>query len=72
MKSVKGQMTEWIELPNQDTITTLGERWTYKYLIKLETDTIKYGKMKEKAKKNISGERRNFSQPNYIELSTNG
>ena len=41
----------WIELPNQDKITTLGEMETYKYLVILGADTIKQVEMKEKIKK---------------------
>ena len=39
-KSGKQQMTEGIELPNQEKNRTLGEKETYKYLVILETDTI--------------------------------
>ena len=48
MKSGKRQMTEGIELPNQEKIRTLGEKETYKYLAILEADTIKHVEMKEK------------------------
>ena len=48
MKSGKQQMTEGIELPNQEKIRTLRENKTYKYLGILEADTIKQAKMKEK------------------------
>ena len=41
MKSGKQQMTEGMELPNQEKIKTLGEKETYKYLGILEGDTIK-------------------------------
>ena len=41
MKSGKQQMTEGIELPNQEKIRMLGEKETYKYLGILEADTIK-------------------------------
>ena len=40
-------------------IRTLGEKEIYKYLGILEAYTIKQMKMKEKLKKNISGEREN-------------
>ena len=55
-KSKKRQMTEGIELPNQENIWTLGEKETYKYLGILEADTIKQAEMKEekKFKKSIS------------------
>ena len=51
----------------------LGEKETlkykcYKYLGKMEADTIKQAEMKEKKlKNNTSGERENYSKPNYIE-----
>ena len=41
MKSGKRHMTERMELPAQDLIRTLGEKETYKYLGRLEADTIK-------------------------------
>ena len=56
MKSGKRHQTDWIELPNQDKIRTLVENETYKYLGILEADTIKQEGMKNKFKKNISGE----------------
>ena len=40
-----------MELPNQDKISTLGEKEMYKYLGILEADTIKQVEMKEKIKK---------------------
>ena len=73
MKSGKEQMTEGIELPNQEKIRTLEEKETYNYLKILEADTIKYAEMKENMQrwkkkdfKNTSGERENYSKPNYI------
>ena len=48
MKSGKRHMTEGIELPNRDKIRTLGDKETYKYLEKLEADTIKQVETKEK------------------------
>ena len=44
----------------------LGEMETYKYLGILEADTIKQAEMKEKEKKNTSGEQESYSKPNYI------
>ena len=41
MKSGKRHVMEGIELPNEDKIKTLEEKETYKYLGKLEADTIK-------------------------------
>ena len=51
MKSGKQYTTDWIELPNQDKIRTLGENETYKYLGILEIDTIKQVQMKDKIQK---------------------
>ena len=51
MKSGKPHFTDGMELPNQDKITTLGEKEIYKYLGILEADTIKQEEMKEKIKK---------------------
>ena len=39
MKNGKRQLTEEIELPNQENIRMLGEKETYKYLGILEADT---------------------------------
>ena len=47
----KRQMTEGIELQNQEKMRTFGEKETYKYLGILEADTIKQVEMKEKIKK---------------------
>ena len=44
-------MTDGMELPNHDKIRTLGENETYKYLVILETDTIKQVQMKDKIRK---------------------
>ena len=51
VKSGKRQLTDGMELPNQDKIKTLAENETYKYLGILEADTIKQVKMKEKIQK---------------------
>ena len=56
MKSGKLQMTEGIELLNQEKIRTLGEKETYKFLGILEADPIKYAEMKIKNKKRIPKE----------------
>ena len=47
MKNGKRQITERIELPNQEKIRTLREKETYKYSRILEADTIKHAEMKE-------------------------
>ena len=59
-------MTDGMELPNQDKIRTFGEKETYKYLDILEADTIKQVEMKEKLRKNISGEPENYLRQNYV------
>ena len=46
-KSGKRQMTEGIELPNQEKIRTHEEKETYKYLGTLEADTIKHEEIKK-------------------------
>ena len=51
MKSGKQQLTDEMELQNQDKIKTLAENETYKYLGILEADTIKQVEMKEKIQK---------------------
>ena len=61
MKSGKRHMTDGIEQPNHDTIRTLDENETYKYLGILEADTIKQVQIKTRSEKNISGERENLS-----------
>ena len=48
MRSGKRQITEGIEMPNQERIRMLGGKETYKCLGILETDTIKQVEMKEK------------------------
>ena len=44
----------------------LREMKNYKYLGILEADTIKHTEMKEKIKKNVSGEWENYSKTNFI------
>ena len=48
IKNGKWQITERIELPNQERIRMLREKETYKNLGILETDTIKQVEMEEK------------------------
>ena len=66
MKSGKQHMTDWMELPNQDKIRTLGENESYKYLGILEADTSNKWKWEKKFKKNISGELENYSRQNWL------
>ena len=63
MKSGKRHLTDGMELPNTDTIRTLGEKETYKYLDILEADTVK--RVEKKLRKNISGELESYSIQNY-------
>ena len=51
IRNGKRQLTDGMELPNQDKIKTLAENETYKYLGILEADTIKQMEMKEKIQK---------------------
>ena len=51
MKSGKRQLTDGMELPNQDKIKTFTENENYKYLGILEADTIKQVEMKDKIQK---------------------
>ena len=51
MTSGKRQLTDGMELTNQDKIKTLAENEAYKYLLILEADTIKQVEMKEKVQK---------------------
>ena len=61
MKSGKRHMTDGMELPNQEKIRMIGEK---------ETDIIKQVEMKEKIKKEYSGEP---ERQNYIAgTSSNG
>ena len=48
MKIGKRYLTDGMELLNQDKIRILGKKKTNKYLGKMEDDTIKQVKMKEK------------------------
>ena len=51
---------------NQDKIRTLAENETYKYLGILEADTIKQVEIKDKIRKNISGELENYSRQSFL------
>ena len=66
MKSSKRYLMVGMELANQDKIRTLGEKEIYKYLGILEADTIRQVEMKEKLRKNISGEAECYSRRNYV------
>ena len=57
MKSGKRQITEGIELPNQERIRRLGEKANYKYSEILEVDTIKQVEMKEKIRVPLAKEK---------------
>ena len=62
MRSGKPQMMKGIELTNQEKIRMLREKETYEYFGILDADAIKQAEMKEKFKKNTSGERENYSK----------
>ena len=51
IKNGRRQLTEGIELPNQERIRMFGEKETYNYLGILEVDDIKQAEMKGKNKK---------------------
>ena len=53
MRSGKRQITEAIEIPNQERIRSLGEKETCKYSEKLEAVTIKQVEVKEKKLKRV-------------------
>ena len=60
MKSGKQQLTDGMELLNQDKIKTLAENETYKYLGILKADTIKQVEMKDKIQKEYLWRTRNL------------
>ena len=60
MRSGKRQITEGIELPNQERIMIFREKENYKYLRILEADRIKQAEMKEKIRKEYLRRTRNF------------
>ena len=68
IKSGKRETTVRIEVLNQESMRTLGEKKNYKYFRILEADTIKQAEMKEKKKKekSASGEKENVSKPNSV------
>ena len=51
MKSGKQQISEGIELSNQEKIKILGEKENFRYLEILKANTIKHAEMKERMKK---------------------
>ena len=59
MKSGKWQLTDGMELPNQEKIRTLGENETYKYLAFWRLTPSNKWKWKTKLKKNAAGELEN-------------
>ena len=60
IKSGKRQLTDEMELLNQDKIKTLAENETYKYLGILEADTIKQVERKDKIQKEYLRRTRNL------------
>ena len=62
MRSRKRQITEGIELPNQERIRMLREKETNKYLEEY-WKWILNGYERKKDKKSISDEQENFSKP---------
>ena len=64
MKSGKRQMTDGMELANQDLIRTLAGNETYRDLGILEADTIKQVEMKEKIQKEYLRKTRKLLETN--------
>ena len=66
-RSRKRQITEEIELSNQERIRTHGEKNNYKYLGILEDNNIKKAKIKKKKQleKSISDKRESFSKSSF-------
>ena len=62
----KLDMTEGIELPNQEKIRTLWEKKTYKYLGILEAVIIKQVEMKESILKEYLKRTRKIFETNYV------
>ena len=50
LRSGNQKKIEGIELPNKKQLKTLGKNGTYKYLVMLESDSIKQAEMKENIK----------------------
>ena len=59
-------MTEGMELPNKDKISTLGENETYKYFGILEAVTIKQVEMKDKIQKEYLRRTRKLLETNLF------
>ena len=66
MRSGKRQMTEKIELLNQEKIRTLREKENFMYVRMLEMDTIKQAEMKEE--KSLHDGKTTVIQMNFFEL----
>ena len=70
IKSEKGKTMEGIELSNQESIRTLGEKENYKYLEILKTDTVKQAEMKEKIRKEYPRRMRKLPKRSSVEISS--
>ena len=66
IKSGKQQMTEGMELLNQEKIRTPGEEKSYEYLRILEANIIKQVDKIKKKKKTFSRKRVNYLKTNFI------
>ena len=71
-KKQQRETTERVELPNQESLKTLGEKENCKYLGILEADTIKKTDIKKKKKKSISeGQKKPYSKSKTaVEISS--
>ena len=66
MKNRKRERKKVIELPNQESIGTVGENANYKSLGILEEGIIKQAETKEIYEKRIFENQENFSKLNFI------
>ena len=62
IKSGNRQITEGIELPNQEQSRMHGKKENYKYLEILEADIIKQAEMKDKNEKRVSKTKKKASR----------
>ena len=67
MEIGKRNMTEEMELPNQENIRALGDNEAYSFWKILEVDAIRKVEMKGKFVLNISRERESYSKQNNID-----
>ena len=66
MEGRKREITERIELLNQERMRMLGKKENYKYLVILEANTIKQMKMKEKITKEYLRQMRKLPETSSV------